>query len=312
MLILEKILNIKEAFDEMMRLRASTGYATNTYRYTITEFINFCISKEGVNCVISKELIDQWLGQRKYSPNSRAVFISLLREFSKYLHFVGRNDYTPDDDYSTNRIRYNPYIFTDAELAALFYAIDTYKGKTCGKRLFPELILPVYSRLLYCCGMRPQEPPLLLCDDVNLNTGEIYIKKSKRNKDRHIIMSNDMLSLCKSYDRLAGIRTWFFERPDGKHYEAQWFRELFVAILSEANVSWRGNPRPYDLRHSFASRNITNWIESGKDVMELMPYLSAYMGHSELKSTYYYVHLVPEKLRQSTKISLDIYQSIYE
>ena len=73
-----------------------------------------------------------------------------------------------------------------------------------------------------------------------------------------------------------------------------------------SGISWRGTPRPYDLRHAFASRNIIRWIDSGRDVMELLPCLSAYMGHSELSSTLYYVHLIPERLRKSKGIDWDL------
>ena len=45
--------------------------------------------------------------------------------------------------------------------------------------------------------------------------------------------------------------------------------------------------------------------------MELLPYLSAYMGHSELTSTLYYIHLLPEKLRKSKGIDWDKLYSIY-
>ena len=45
--------------------------------------------------------------------------------------------------------------------------------------------------------------------------------------------------------------------------------------------------------------------------MQLLPYLSAYMGHSELTSTLYYVHLLPEKLRKSKGIDWDMLVSIY-
>lgn len=72
-----------------------------------------------------------------------------------------------------------------------------------------------------------------------------------------------------------------------------------------------GKPRPYDLRHAFASRNIIRWIDSGRDVMELLPYLSTCMGHSELTATLYYVHLLPEKLRRSKGIDWDILTRIY-
>ncbi len=45
--------------------------------------------------------------------------------------------------------------------------------------------------------------------------------------------------------------------------------------------------------------------------MELLPYLSAYMGHTELTSTLYYVHLLLEKLRKSKGIDWDMLTQIY-
>lgn len=38
------------------------------------------------------------------------------------------------------------------------------------------------------------------------------------------------------------------------------------------------------------------WISEGKDLDVYIPYLCAYMGHASFKSTYYHVHLLPEKL----------------
>lgn len=35
-------------------------------------------------------------------------------------------------------------------------------------------------------------------------------------------------------------------------------------------------------------------MTAGKDVAALLPYLSRYMGHAGLESTYYYVHTSPD------------------
>lgn len=45
--------------------------------------------------------------------------------------------------------------------------------------------------------------------------------------------------------------------------------------------------------------------------MELLPYLSAYMGHAELTSTLYYIHLLPEKLRKANGIDWQKFSLIY-
>lgn len=147
--------------------------------------------------------------------------------------------------------------------------------------------------------------------NIDLDTGDVYIRQSKRHKDRHIIMSKDMLELCQRYDSVAGTRQWFFQKWDGTPYETSWYNQIWRNLTSKSGIPWKGTPRPYDLRHAFASRNIIRWLDSGRDVMELLPYLSAYMGHSELTSTLYYIHLLPEKLRKSKGINWDQLSSIY-
>lgn len=302
---------LSKAFDEMMSYRESVGYATTTYKSSVPPFINFCTNNYPESDHITSVMVNEWLSFYQYSNNSKAAFISLLREYTKYLRFLGYEDFIPDDDYIVKRTAFTPYLFTDDELSDLFYTIDSYTGRTCGKRYLPEVVLPVYTRFLYCCGLRPQEPPAIRADDIDLDTGDVYIRQSKRHKDRHIIMSKDMLELCQWYDSVAGTRQWFFQKWDGPPYKTSWYNQVWRNLTSKSGIPWKGTPRPYDLRHAFASRNIIRWIDSGKDVMELLPYLSAYMGHSELTSTLYYVHLLPEKLRKSKGIDWDQLSCIY-
>ena len=124
-------------------------------------------------------------------------------------------------------------------------------------------------------------------------------------------MSEDMRALCQKYDSVAGKRQWFFQKWDGTPYETSWYNQVWRNLISKSGISWKGTPRPYDLRHAFASRNIIRWINNGKDVMELLPYLSAYMGHSELTSTLYYIHLLPENLRKSKAVDWALLSQVY-
>lgn len=302
---------LNDSFSQFIKYRKSAGYATETYTCSVPPFIRYCYENHSDSERIDREMVDGWLSFRGYSNNSQAVFIAMLREYTKFLNFLGYSDYIPDEDFSLRRTAYNPYLFTDSELASLFDTIDSYTGSTCGKRYLPQMVLPVYTRFLFCCGMRPQEPPALRFEDVDLCTGDIYIRQSKRHKDRHILMSCVMLDLCRRYDSIVGKREWFFQTWKEEPYERKWYSQLWRRLLVRSGVSWRGTPRPYDLRHAFASRNIIRWIDEGMDVMELLPYLSAYMGHSELTSTLYYVHLLPENLRRSARIDWDLLSSVY-
>lgn len=39
---------------------------------------------------------------------------------------------------------------------------------------------------------------------------------------------------------------------------------------------------------------MNRWLREGRDVNVMLPYLMRYMGHSDVKSTLYYFHLVPD------------------
>ena len=129
---------LNDAFEEMMDYRRSVGYATATYRSSVPPFINFCIENHSEAVRITREMVNEWLNHYPYSTNSKAAFISLLREYTKYLNFLGHDDFIPDEDYAVKRIAFNPYLFTDTELSGLFNAIDLYTGKTCGKDTCPR------------------------------------------------------------------------------------------------------------------------------------------------------------------------------
>ena len=296
--------------NEMLAFRSATGYATDTIRHYILNFIVFCTEQFPDAERITQEMIDEWISIR-YSDKTKQSVISALRQYTHYLHFMGYDDYIPDDEYQYENSFFEPYLFTDDELSQLFHAIDNYTGKTSGKRHLPEIVLPVYARLLYCCGLRPSEPMKIKTEDLDLNTGDLYIRESKQNKDRHIIMSSDMLNLCRRYDDIMPKREFFFQKWDGSQLKSMWFWARWITILKTSGINWRGQPRPYDLRHAFATRNLIRWLNEKKNIMELIPYLSAYMGHATLSSTYYYIHLLPEKLRESCVIDWEKLNEIY-
>ena len=120
---------LNNAFEEMMDYRRSVGYATATYRSSVPPFINFCIENHPEALRITREMVNEWLNHYPYSANSKAAFISLLREYTKYLNFLGHDDFIPDEDYTVKRIAFNPYLFTDTELSGLFNAIDLYSKR---------------------------------------------------------------------------------------------------------------------------------------------------------------------------------------
>ena len=48
------------------------------------------------------------------------------------------------------------------------------------------------------------------------------------------------------------------------------------------------------MRHTMAVRTLLRWYRDGADVDRKMPALSTYLGHVEVRDTYWYLTAVPE------------------
>lgn len=301
---------LRKDFHGFMDHRKASGYSTDNHRRILTEFIRFCEYSFPDAERITKAMVDGFLsGKAGCSANTQATDISALRVFTKYICFLGKAAYVPDDDYSLRRETYIPHIPDTEELLSFFQTVDNCSSN--GPTFHAQIMLPVIFRMQYCCGMRPGEPLRLRKDDVNLADGDIYICETKNNRDRHIVMSDDLLRLCRKYDGIAGGGEWFFHQTDGSPVPVCRMTRLFRKYWKKSSGCADVRTRPYDLRHAFATHTLMRWIENGNDVMALLPYLSAYMGHSKISSTFYYIHLLPQRLRESSGIDWNALDEIY-
>lgn len=287
-----------------VQLRCSLGNAEDTYARRLHSFDEFCCANyPSANC-LSQEIAERWCVLR---PDEKAATLQLrtriLRNFAKYLLMIGKDAYIIPDGFAGRRDPFIPYLYNDSELEMFFKAADTLPPHKLSP--YREYVIPVVFRMLYCCGLRPQEVRHLKTNEVNLQEGTLYITDSKRNKDRIVAMSNDLLKLCLQYNALIKaklpFRDFFFENPHEGMYSAAWIQQQFFRCWKYANISFAKDfrPRVYDWRHNFATRKIIQWMNEGKDVMNLLPYLSTYMGHGSIEYTAYYIHLVPSHLNSS-------------
>lgn len=87
--------------------------------------------------------------------------------------------------------RYVPHIFNEAEIKAFFHGADSFRPH--GKAPARHLVIPVFYRLLYCCGLRPAEARLLKKENVDWVRGAVYVVESKGHKDRVVAVADDLL-----------------------------------------------------------------------------------------------------------------------
>jgi integrase/recombinase XerD len=48
------------------------------------------------------------------------------------------------------------------------------------------------------------------------------------------------------------------------------------------------------IRHSYAVKCLKKWVLQGEELTNLLPYLAAYMGHSDFRGTQYYLRLTAD------------------
>ena len=219
--------------------------------------------------------------------------------------------------------RFVPYIFTDDELSRLFIAADSIEENNFGNNGITSLrfIFPTLLRLQYTCGLRPAETRLIKRDNINFDTGEILLEKTKGckgHKERVVVMSDDMLIQCRKYDVIRAITNpqseFFFVRADGNPVPMQQLCKTFKRCWKRANPNVPANMLPrvrlYDLRHRFASTVLQKWLNEGRDLYAMLPYLREYMGHEYFSDTAYYIHLLPENLLNSPGIDWSAMDSV--
>lgn len=220
-----------------------------------------------------------------------------MREFARYLNRNGENACVLPPDIARKDAPYAPYIYTKAEIQAIWNVLDALKPR--GGFPVRHFVIPAMVKLLYCCGLRPAEARRLRVGDVNLEKGRLNIMESKQHRSRIVMMADDvaaMLSDCNAVvSAVMPEREPFFPNSEGGFYGKRGLEKTFRQTLMKAGIDGTGrrSPRFYDFRHTFATHRLYHWMREGKDLNAMLPYLSAYMGHAQLSDTYYYIHLVP-------------------
>lgn len=296
--------------ENMINLKVSLGFSDKTYLERAKSFDSYCQENHPNDDKLTEPLIVGWLKSGISSNRNLHGKASFSKAFGLYQKSIGKDAYIISDLFSAGKSIFVPYIFSDYELKSLFHEIDSYENH---KNPLEGTLLSVYFRLTYTCGLRPREGLLLRRSEVDLASGEVRVINTKWHKSRTVFMSEDMRAIARTYsvmrDTAYPNSEYFFSKPDGSAYTTAFmgrkFRKFFAASKKEEPKELLPAVRVYDLRHRFATANLSRWLDKGIDINARLPYLQTYMGHKELSSTAYYIHILPENLIKSAGIDWD-------
>ena len=202
-----------------------------------------------------------------------------------------------------------PYVYSTDELRRLLDA--TAILRTDRSRHVPMMYRTLLL-LLYGSGVRIGEALRLNLQDVDLVESVITVRCSKFFKTRLIPIGPKLMGeLIAHVERRSllpmphgtasplfasrGIRGWSYPRV------INMFQHVRRAAGIECPIGESRPPRLHDLRHTAAVHRVVAWYRSGQDVQRLLPQLSTYLGHLDIRSTQRYLQMTPELLQAASQ-----------
>ena len=291
---------LREALDGYLRLRRRLGFAMPQDGRLLEGFVTF-LEQAGAERITTTLALEWARLPAGAHPHYWRQRLSVVRGFARHLATIDPgSEIPPTDLLPGHRPRIAPYIYTEQEIQALM---------TAAGRLRPPMRAARHQTLiglLAVTGMRPGEALGLDRHDVDLQHGTVHVRAGKQKKQREVPLHPSTVRALRDYARLRDAHfptpstPAFFIGARGRRVGREELNRTFMQLIGEVGLDGcgaRARPRPHDLRHALAVHTLLDWFEAGEDIDRRMPLLSAFLGHSDPASTFWYLEAVPELLQ---------------
>lgn len=293
----------KDIFNLFVTEKQELGYIYKKEQYVLKQLDELIINENLNEIKLSKDLVEKFIAIRSHEKKSNAINrVSGVRELAKYMI---RKDYDayvipPLPRGSYNR-EFIPYIFSDIEINRLFLVVDDWSKSLSldGQYYEQRKKYPIILRILYSTGMRISEVLSLKVKDIDFKNETFTILKAKNHSERIIPVHSNILKILKEYinEYKIYVADEFIFKGQKKysHLDRSTVDSFFQKFLSYADIPHpKDGPRLHSLRHTFCVHRLKLWVIEGRDINALFPYLCAYMGHADTRSTEYYLRLTAD------------------
>jgi integrase len=291
-------LMLRTALADYLAVRRSLGFKLTRDGLLLEQFVAYC-EQAGADRVTS-ELALAWVTTPAHaSPSWLAMRLTVVRGFTNWLQALDPSTEVPPLGWLPPRRRTNPYLYSDADIAALMAA---------ARRARWPLSAATYETvigLLVVTGLRIGEVIRLDRADMSFADGLLTIRESKLGKSRQVPIHPTTVAALRTYLRCRsalspapGERA-LFVHPAGNRMNYQSVQQMFHTLVGRAGLTPRSphcRPTIHGLRHTFAVNTLIRWYRDGLDVQARLPLLSTWLGHADPKWTYWYLSASPELL----------------
>ena len=285
-----------QALDFYLAVRRAAGFQLNKVESYLRRFVRFS-TNEGKSHIDVQTAIE-WARQGS-SPAQRSFRLKTVAGFARYLSAEdSRHEIPPDDFFGGYQIRRRiPFIFTMPDINRLVEAASVHGPPGLLRRHTYSTLFA----LLAVTGMRVSEALKLRFEDVTADGR--CIRNTKFGKSRFIPLHPTAVAGLEKYivlrRRVDGADGHVFISIQSKQLSYSVVQHQFqklVRALEFHNRPGQPPPRIHDLRHSFATRALESCPEGHDAIARHTVALTTYLGHSNIRKTYWYLEATPHLL----------------
>ena len=288
---------LNAAVDSYLAHRRAAGYQLKDHEGILRDFTRFASAK-GDTLVRSRTVLE-WIRTRHGSSLRSCVRLRTVVHLARHLHAEDdRHQVPPAQALGRHRPhRRPPFLFTPKQVTALVREAATLGPKTS----LPPGVYSTLFGLLACTGLRISEALNLRLEDVTPEG--LVVHNTKFGKSRLLALHPSTRKVLEQYiecrSRAAGACPYLFVSVKGRQLHATTTRGVFRRLVGALGVAGpHGEPRPrlHDLRFYFANQVMTSSPGNHAGISRHMVALTTYLGHSDVRNSYWYLEASPELL----------------
>jgi integrase len=291
---------------EYLAVRRALGYKLRLPGRLLQRFVKFAERTGATH--ITTELALKWATQPVHAqPCQWANRLAMVRRLARFCSSNDPRTIVPPPDLLPHRYRrVAPYIYKDEQILRLLKAAGNLPS---AMGLRPHTFATLFG-LYVVTGLRATEALHLDRDDVDLINGVLTIRHSKFGKSRYVAVHPSTQRALKRYaqhrDRLchSPCSPSFFLSDRGTRITYDTLRWTFVKLSHQTGLRLPGDthgPRLHELRHRLAIITLQRWHRRGMDIECHLPELCAFLGHTHITDTQWYLTATPELLRYALR-----------